>query len=149
MPHVNSRSSVLNLKSSVLALAVIICGGTVAHAEMQSFKAVLKASEEVPPNASAATGNAEFTYDTTTKKLSYKVSYSGLTGSATAAHVHGPAEPGKNASVVFGFDKATSPIEGTTMLTEQQAADLVAGKMYVNVHTQANKEGEIRGQILK
>ena len=140
-----------NIKSSFgLALAVIMFSGVLAHAEMQSFKAVLKASEEVPPNASGATGNAEFTYDTTTKKLSYKVSHSGLTGPATAAHIHGPAEPGKNASVVFGFEKVdASPIEGTMMLTEQQAADLIAGKMYVNVHTQAHKEGEIRGQILK
>ena len=137
------------LRSSFLALAVVMCSAAVAHAETQSYKAILKASEEVPPNPSAATGNAEFTFDTTTKKLSYKVSHSGLTGAATAAHIHGPAEPGKNASVVVGFDKAASPIEGTTMLTEQQAADLVAGKMYVNVHTQANKDGEIRGQILK
>jgi CHRD domain len=140
----------LAIASSGLALAVIMISGVSAFAEMQTFNAVLKATEEVPPNSSSATGSAEFTYDATTKKLSYKVTHSGLSGPATAAHVHGPAEPGKNASVVFGFEKANAtPIEGTTMLTEQQAADLVAGKMYVNVHTQANKDGEIRGQILK
>ncbi len=68
----------------------------------------------------------------------------------TAGHFHGPAEPGKNAGVVVPFTSvATSPIEGSATLTDAQAADLVAGKYYVNIHTDANKGGEIRGQVTK
>ena len=42
-----------------------------------------------------------------------------------------------------------SPFEGSATLTEAQATDLLAGKWYVNVHTEANKGGEIRGQVTK
>ena len=44
---------------------------------------------------------------------------------------------------------ATSPVEGSATLTDAQAADLVAGKYYVNIHTAANPGGEIRGQVTK
>ena len=60
-----------------------------------------------------------------------------------------PAEIGSNAGVVIPFANAASPIDGTAILTDAQAADLLAGKMYVNVHTAENKGGEIRGQIIK
>jgi len=43
--------------------------------------------------------------------------------------------------------KLKSPIKGSATLTDAQAADLAAGNYYVNVHTAANKDGEIRGQI--
>jgi hypothetical protein len=66
-----------------------------------------------------------------------------------AAHIHGPAEPGANAPPVVPFANAASPITGTATLTDVQAADLAAGKWYVNVHTAANRGGEIRGQIVK
>ena len=55
-------------------------------------KADLKAASEVPPNDSKGSGSMTATYDTASKKLCYKGSYSGLTGPATAAHCHGPAE---------------------------------------------------------
>jgi hypothetical protein len=73
-----------------------------------------------------------------------------LSGPATAAHFHGPAEPGKNAGVKVPIPNATaSPTEGSATLTDEQAADLMAGKYYVNVHTAANPGGEIRGQVTK
>jgi hypothetical protein len=42
-----------------------------------------------------------------------------------------------------------SPIKGAATLTDAQAADLTSGKWYFNIHTEANKAGEIRGQVLK
>ena len=89
-------------------------------------------------------------YDAATKKMSWKLTYSGLTGPATAAHFHGPAEAGKNAGVALAIPNATSsPAEGSATLTDVQANDLMAGKYYVNVHTAANPDGEIRGQVTK
>jgi hypothetical protein len=81
--------------------------------------------------------------------LSWKGSYSGLTGDATMAHFHGPAEPGKNAPVIVPFKQITTPFEGTATLTDAQAADFLAGRWYVNVHTAVNPGGEIRGQVTK
>ena len=119
-------------------------------ANAEKFKATLDAKSEVPPNASTATGSADIDYDPASKKLSWKLTYSGLSGPATAAHFHGPAEPGKNAGVAVAIPNAgTSPAEGSATLTDAQAADLEAGRYYVNVHTAANPGGEIRGQVTK
>jgi hypothetical protein len=98
---------------------------------------------------STGKGTGTFTYDAATHTLNYNVTYEGLTGPAAAAHIHGPADPGGNAPPVVPFPSAASPISGTATLTDAQAADLDAGKWYVNVHTAANRGGEIRGQIVK
>src|SRR6202140_5733436 len=126
---------------ATLALSAAIAFSGTAFAE--KMKATLDGKAEVPPNASAGTGTADIDYDPATKKLSWKVTYSGLSGPATAAHFHGPADPGKNAGVAVAIPNATeTPPEGSAILTDAQAADLVAGKYYVNVHTAANPGGE-------
>jgi len=96
---------------------------------------------------SSGKGSGAFTYDPAMHLLTYNVTYEGLTGPAMAAHIHGPADPGGNAPPVIPFANDASPITGTATLTDAQAADLAAGKYYVNVHTAANRGGEIRGQI--
>ena len=128
---------------ALLALAVP------ASADMVKFKASLKGSSEVPANQTGGTGNVTATYNTASKQLTWDGTYSGLTGPATAAHFHGPAAPGQNAGVAVPITPPTSPMRGTATLTDAQAADLMAGKWYVNVHTDANKGGEIRGQLMK
>ena len=133
-----------------LVLAGALALATPSVAEMVNFKADLKATSEVPPNDSKGSGSVTATYDTAGKKLSYKGSYSDLTGPATAAHFHGPAEPGNNAAVqipVFSDTTAKSPFEGEATLMMRPR--LMAGKWYFNIHTAANKGGEIRGQVTK
>jgi hypothetical protein len=135
-----------------LALAGALTLATPSLAEMTNLKADLKAASEVPPNDSKGSGSVTATYDTASKKLSYKGSYSALTGPATAAHFHGPAEAGSNAGVQIPVSNdaiAKSPFEGEATLTDAQASDLMAGKWYFNIHTAANKGGEIRGQVTK
>jgi hypothetical protein len=133
-----------------LSLATFLAVISMASGETVKFKASLKAAEEVPANDSKGTGSLDATYDTSTKQLSYTVNYTGLTGNATMAHFHGPTDPGKNAPIVVPVQgSVASPIQGTATLTESQAADLMAGKWYFNVHTEANKGGEIRGQVTK
>jgi len=112
------------------------------------YNANLKGSDEVPANDSKGTGTAELIYNPATKVLNWKVTYSGLSGPATAAHIHGPADPGKNAPVVIKFDKPDSPIGGSATLTDAQAGDMKVGKWYINVHTAEHKGGEIRGQVM-
>jgi hypothetical protein len=133
---------------AMLALAATVVSAGPAFAE--KMKAALDAKSETPPNTSAGKGTADIDYDAASKKLSWKLTYSGLTGPVTAAHFHGPAEPGKNAGVAVAIPNAsTSPVEGSATLTDAQAADLEAGKYYVNIHTAANPGGEIRGQVTK
>jgi hypothetical protein len=131
-----------------LSLAAMLSINSVASAETLKFKASLKAAEEVPANDSKGAGTLDAIYDTSSKQLSYTADYSGLTGSATMAHFHGPADPGKNAGILIPVQgSVASPIKGTATLTDAQAADLMSGKMYFNVHTEKNKGGEIRGQV--
>ena len=133
---------------ATLALATTV--GFAGPAFAEKFKATLDGKSENPPTTSTGTGTADIDYDPATKKLSWKLTYSGLTGPATAAHFHGPAEAGKDAGVEVAIPGATSsPAEGSATLTDAQAADLASGKLYVNVHTAANPGGEIRGQVTK
>ncbi|MDB5397688.1 MAG: domain containing protein [Rhodospirillales bacterium] len=119
-----------------------------AQAETVHYSAKLDGASEVPPTTSKGTGEAKLKYDTTTKKLEYTVEYKGLSGDPVAAHFHGPADPGANAGVELPITVGKSPIKGEATLTDAQAADLEAGKWYVNIHTAANPAGEIRGQVL-
>jgi hypothetical protein len=120
-----------------------------ARAETIILKADLKGSNEIPPNNSTATGKAEATLDTATRHLAYILTFSGLSGPVVGAHFHGPGEASKNAGIALPFKTVQSPIEGNATLTENQAADLLAGKWYANIHTAANPGGELRGQMTK
>ena len=132
-----------------IMLAAVALVGAPAFAENLSLKADLAATNAVPPTDSKGTGVAEVTYDTASKALTWTVTFSGLTGDAIAAHFHGPADAGANAGVALPIKGTTSPMAGSATLTDAQATELLAGKWYVNVHTAANKNGEIRGQVLK
>jgi CHRD domain len=135
---------------TALALGALMFAATPVFADTVSYKADLKASAEVPPNDSKGTGTLDANYDTTAKKLTWTITYSGLTGPATAAHFHGPAAAGANAPPVVPLSAPlTSPIKGDATLTEAQLADLQAGRWYLNIHTDANKGGELRGQVVK
>ncbi|AZO44065.1 MULTISPECIES: CHRD domain-containing protein [Mesorhizobium] len=134
---------------SALAVSVSIFLVSPALADMEKFKATLDGGQQSPPVTTKGKGTATLTFDTAKKKLSWNVKYSGLSGPATAGHIHGPAAMGENAGPVIPFKKLKSPIKGSETLTDAQAADLEAGKYYVNIHTAANKDGEIRGQIEK
>ena len=129
--------------------ALALLAPSFAMAETITFHAMMTGAQEVPANTTAGKGEATVTLDTTAKTITYNVTYSGLTGPAGAAHIHGPAAPGTNAPVLFPFANPASPITGTAPITDAQIADLTAGKYYVNVHTAANKGGEIRGQLTK
>jgi hypothetical protein len=108
----------------------------------------LSGASEVPPTTSSASGTVEANLNKQTNELSWTVTYSGLSGPATGAHFHGPAMAGVNAGVVVPITGSlTSPIRGVASLTAAQTADLMAGKWYVNLHTAANPNGEIRGQL--
>jgi hypothetical protein len=132
-----------------LAISAAIFAASPALAEMMKMSATLESAQEVPPNDSAGKGTADITFDTESKKLDWTIEYSGLTGDATGAHFHGPAPKGENAGVAVPIEDTKSGTTGTATLTDAQAADLTAGRYYVNIHTAAHPDGEIRGQVEK
>ncbi|MER8370353.1 CHRD domain-containing protein [Mesorhizobium sp. M1348] len=135
---------------SALAISAAIFSVSPALAETVKMTATLDGAQQNPPVTTKGKGTATLRFNTATKKLSWTVRYSGLSGPAKAAHIHGPAEKGQNADPVVPFEgKLKSPIKGSATLTDAQATDLEAGKYYVNIHTAAHADGEIRGQIEK
>jgi hypothetical protein len=139
----------MTIVAAIAAVGLVAC---TQQPNTMTFKAHLTAKDEVPPNASAGMGDGTFMLNSTTKELTWTVTYSGLTGPATLAHLHGPAKPGENKGVAVPLGpngNLPSPISGKATLTDAQMADLQAGMYYANIHTDANKGGEIRGQVMK
>ena len=121
-----------------------------AQAATVAYKANLAGAAEVPPVQSAGTGTAAVNVDTATKGVSWRVDYSGLSGPLAAAHIHCGAPAGGNAGVAVPLGAAPnlgSPLQGTATMTDAQLQQLQSGQCYVNLHTEANKGGEIRGQL--
>ena len=74
------------------------------------------------------------------------ISTKGVTG--TAAHIHEGAA-GKNGPVIIPLTKSgdTYSVPAGTKLSASQLTEFKAGNLYVNVHSDANKGGEIRAQL--
>lgn len=138
------------MKLAGFAVSALLFSGTASLAEMVKMAATLDGAQQSPPVATDGKGTAQLTFDTETKKLDWTIEYSGLSGAPAAGHFHGPADAGANAGVAVPLEgDLASPIKGSATLTDAQAADLMAGKYYLNLHTAANKGGEIRGQVTK
>jgi hypothetical protein len=136
------------LRLSLLAAGFAVAFAGVASAATEKFHATLTAASEVPPTKSTGSGEVSATLDTATHELTYDVTFSGFSSDVTAAHIHGPAEAGKNAGVVVPLGNAPkSPIHGTAKLTAEQEKQLAAGLYYVNVHSKNNPSGAVRGQL--
>jgi hypothetical protein len=112
----------------------------------ETYTATLSPGEEVPPASnSKGSGSFEMKVDIKSNEFTWKLSHGGLTGPATAAHIHGPAAKGANAGVVIPLQG----MSGKGKLTQAQYGDLAAGLYYVNVHTPQYPNGEIRGQLAR
>ena len=134
----------------VLGLLAAVAAWPMAHAAVVTYKANLSGASEVPPVAGGGSGSASINVDAATHQLTWRVDYSGLSGPAAAAHIHCGAIAGANAGVAVPLGAApnlASPIQGSGAMTDAQLADLAAGKCYINIHTAANKGGEVRGQL--
>lgn len=109
------------------------------------IKVTLSGDQEVPAVKSAGSGTGLVLIGTD-KTISGSVTSTGIDG--TAAHIH-EAAPGKNGSVIIPLTKDgnTYAVPAGAKLTDTQFASYMAGNLYVNVHTKANPDGEIRGQL--
>lgn len=143
---------------SVLVLTAVPAP-VAAKPTMIHFTAHLSGSSEVPPNDGDGKGVGQFKFDLTTKMLSFKIKFKGLTGPEGAAHFHLPAPPGVNAPPVITIAGAGPPPAAATSLgspyigevgplTPAQESALLTGLVYVNIHTAAFPGGEIRGQVI-
>jgi hypothetical protein len=151
------------LTRSLLLVPFLAFQAISAHAATITFTANLLGSNETPPNSSTATGLGTFIFDTVAQDITYTIGYSGLTSTATMAHIHfGPA--GVAGPVILPFSPSPSGTSGTLSgtlttanLINQATSGIVsfndiinaafAGNLYANVHSVEFPAGEIRGQL--
>ena len=127
----------------VLGTAAILMSGWAFAAKVD---VKLSGDQEVPPVKTSATGNGTITVNDD-KTVSGSVTTAGVNG--VAAHIHNGA-PGKNGPVAVPLTKDGDnkwTVGPGAKLTDAQFADFKAGNLYVNVHSAAHKDGEIRGQL--
>jgi hypothetical protein len=123
-----------------------------AAATTWSLASILDGAQETPAVVTPATGTASLTYDDVTNVLSWTISYSGLVGTTTNAHFHGPAAVGVGPAGVQLAIPFTSGVTAATMigsgaLSATQETQLLSGLWYINVHSSFRPGGEIRGQV--
>jgi hypothetical protein len=147
----------------IMAAIVTSCGGgdgpsgttatlPAAASLATPITAVLSGAQEVPPVATAGTGNAVLSVNFATGALSGTVSFSGLSSVAVAAHIHQGAA-GVNGPIIIplaggiGLTSGTWTVPVGTVMTAAQLSALQAGGLYVQIHTQIFPAGEIRAQL--
>ena len=107
--------------------------------------------QEVPAVTTSATATLTGTYDKESRELTYTINWTGLSGDVTAAHFHGPAAAGETASPLQDITIGTNGMDGSASATISASdalnSALLDGKVYYNLHTAANPDGEIRGHV--
>ena len=123
-----------------------------AAAEQVLLIANMDAAQAVPASGvSGAKGRAVFAYDSNTNMLIWNVISDGLSSRVIGVRIHGPAGPGQVGDVLFklGDGWLASPIVNDTVVTPELAELILSGNVYVNLQTENNASGEIRGQLVK
>jgi hypothetical protein len=121
---------------------------TAASGEILHFRAKLAPSSESPPSERRGAGLAELTLDTDSKILSWRVTYSGLSGPLIGAHFRAPPEPGSAAGATMDLaPPLANPVVSSARLNDIQIGDLRAGLWSVALLTAKNPNGEIRGDL--
>lgn len=126
------------------ALALILA--LVAQPGERLFVATLDGTQNVPPNPFVtATGTATFVLNAAQTELAFHIEYTGLSSDEIASHIHN-ADFKNNGPVAF-----TLPIgsvkDGVWQIPPAMVTELLAERLYVNVHSQTYSIGEIRGNI--
>lgn len=126
--------------------------------EAKAFSATLSGAAERPdPVETNATGTGTFTLNDAETQLTYNVTATGLSGDVTGAHFH-LSDNGAEGSggVVFGITENVADdgnggvtVEGTWDVSADDVANIRAGDIYVNLHTDLNPAGEIRGNLVE
>ena len=120
-------------------------------APTMQLSGTLSSSSEVPAVSSSGTGTVTGTYTPSTKVLNYTLTYAGLTGAPTGAHLHYGDAKHTTAAPTVPFTNlpttASGTFSGTVTLTAMQADSLTAGRIYANIHTAANSGGEVRANL--
>lgn len=152
---------VRQLVAGSTALTAIVAGGVWAGlgaaggtAAATGFAAQLSAAQEVPkPTGVRAAAQGGFTAGLarsgTGGTLNWKLTFRGLTGKATASHIHVGARGHAGGVLLALCGPCRSGASGSARVNAKTVAALLGGTAYVNVHTARNAAGELRGQLVR
>jgi hypothetical protein len=139
---------IIALGVTALVVSGAATGATHTKSAKMTFTAVLNVGQEKPvPKGTKSGAAGKFTATVNGTTVTWKLTFSHLTGPATAAHIHAGKKGVPGAVIVPLCAPCTSPASGTGTVTAAQLSQMKSGGTYVNVHTDKNKNGEIRGQI--
>ena len=136
-----------SVDTSAKTLSAEVNGFSTYGLTLGPYSAQLDGQQVVPPTASIATGSGRFHIDTVNNLLAYEISYQNLEGSETSAHIYGPAAKGQGGAPAVYTLPLGNPKIGQWHYDQSLEADLLAGRMYIDIHTDKYTTGEIRGQI--
>ena len=139
------RATAFPSRIRILAAAMLVGGLAAGSALAADVKVALSGANEVPPVTTSAAGSGTITV-ADDGSVSGSVSSTGVAG--TAAHIH-EAAAGKNGPVIIPLTKEgdTYKVPPGAKLNSAQMTSFKDGNLYVNVHSAANPNGEIRGQL--
>ena len=143
----NTARQRIRLLSVASAITFFMFGWPITMAaSAEGLKVSLSGDQEVPPVSTSASASGTITVSPN-KSVSGSITVSGM--QPTAVHIHeGPK--GKNGPVVITFTNSsdnTWSVPAGAKLTDAQYESYLAGNLYVNVHSDAHKGGEIRAQL--
>ena len=130
-----------------LLIAGMLGIGVTANAAQWMMSCSIDGSQEVGPTGSPGFGSGSFIIDDVANTVDYNITWGGTIGTETAAHFHGYAPAGVNAGVRSALPLG-SPKIGTWNANATDISNILAGMIYVNIHTTAFGGGEIRGQVI-
>lgn len=142
----------VNSRSVLITVFVFLFGFSACNKDEQTVNdmtvkysgSFVKSGDAV---VTSATGNSTASFNTSTMVLTYTFNWSGLTSNAAAMHFH---DAGPVIIPITGFTQTTSgTYSGTATLTADQAADLAAGKIYIQIHSVNIPAGEIKATLTK
>ena len=151
----------MNKKNALLSIAALLALGltftscnndenpTITDTGTRLTASLTGAGEKPTSTTSAATASFVSSLNTTTRVLSYTVTYQGFTEPLTGGHLHRINKADGTGPVDIPFPSLTSPISATTTLRQAQVDSLLAGQYYANLHTKTYPAGEIRGEVRK
>ncbi|HEY3542985.1 MAG TPA: CHRD domain-containing protein [Gaiellaceae bacterium] len=135
------------MKRIVLLLGVAVLAFAAVAVASPAKEIMAGAKLDAMQDHAKSNGKGTFTATINGTKLTWKLSFHGLTGAAAAAHIHLGAK-GKSGNVLIALcGPCKSTMSGTARITAKQLRDVEKGLTYVNVHTAKYPNGEIRGQI--
>jgi hypothetical protein len=139
------------LASSVFVISSCDDNDDGTNDNMYTISGSASGSQEVPAVTTSATATLTGSYNASNNRLDYTINWTGLSGVISVAHFHGPAMAGATAGPIHDISITTNGVNGSTSgsitVADSTENHLLNGKVYYNLHTVANVNGEIRGQV--